>query len=65
MAAPKKPYDSTKKINDDEDDDLDEDDLIPGKKVADEDDDFDEDIPLDDDLGFETGYDPYDDEDED
>ncbi|GGH05699.1 hypothetical protein [Mucilaginibacter phyllosphaerae] len=66
MAAPKKPYNSTKKINDEEDDDLDADDPTPGKKVADDDDDdFNEDMPLDDDLGGFDSYDPYDDEDED
>lgn len=62
MATPKKPV--TKKVVDEDDDDLDED-VTPGKKVANEDDDFDDDIALDDDLVSFDPYDPYDDEDED
>lgn len=62
MATPKKPV--TKKVADEDNDDLD-DDIKPGKKVADDDDDFDDNTPLDDDLGRFDSFDPYDEEDDD
>ena len=62
MATPKKPV--TKKVVDDEDEDLDED-VKPVKKVAYDDDDFDDSVPLDDDLGRFDSFDPYDDEEDD